>query len=363
MADLTPDLAAKLLATDLRNIVKKVAEGGNLSPAEREAMERAILTGDISVELQQARQAALIRKWANGGKLNQDELLEMGSVIPDPRQVAKRVTSDKYAHSYTHYVTRLKAAGMADTKDAEGKIKKWVKKGRYNDDGSLRDPLDLPPFDQLDKLAEWWRRHMKWRVPDFILSFEQGGTPADSTAAASSTAGAAAPGSKPSQPGTGNKEQGTDSQYIGMSLDAGQEGGESTADMGLVQARALVKATYEQMERALQYKKFTEYNSLRREWQQLVQTLRQWEKDIIKIQEGKGEVLRTRTLLEDANRMFAMLSISFTNCLEDLVRRLAPDKPAPERKEMVLAWRDNIFEHLQTTQFASAWVPPEAAAA
>ena len=153
MADLTPDLASKLLATDLRNIVKKVAEGGTMSTAERETMERALLTGEISAELQQARQAALIRKWANGGKLNQDELLEMGSVIPDGRQIAKKVTTDKYQHSFSHYVGQLKAAGMADTKDAEGKIKKWVKKGRYNEDGSLRDPLDLPPFDQLDKLV------------------------------------------------------------------------------------------------------------------------------------------------------------------------------------------------------------------
>ena len=327
MADLTPDLASKLLATDLRNIVKKVAEGGTMSTAERETMERALLTGEISAELQQARQAALIRKWANGGKLNQDELLEMGSVIPDGRQIAN--------------------------KDAEGKIKKWVKKGRYNEDGSLRDPLDLPPFDQLDKLAEWWRRHMKWRVPDFILSFEQGEPAAAQAPAQPGVKATSEPASKTTPEA---------SHYNGMTLD-GVGSGDQKADMGLQQARRLVEATYSQMERALEGKRFTEFTTLENKWRGLNNTLRAWEKDIVKIQLERGETLRTRELLEDANRMFSMLAISFMNCLEEQYQRLSPTTPPPERKEQILVLRDTIFEHLQKTRFATAWVPPEEIAA
>ena len=39
MPEIHPDLAGKVLAADLRNVVKKVSDGGILTPQEREMIE------------------------------------------------------------------------------------------------------------------------------------------------------------------------------------------------------------------------------------------------------------------------------------------------------------------------------------
>lgn len=260
----------------------------------------------------------------------------------------KRATVQNYKKTYAEYAALL---GIAN-KDATRKIKTWVKRGRENEDGTPRETPDLPPFDELPQMASWWRRNMKWRVPDYLARFEL-----DPAAESTPPSGGGTPPPTGTQAGQ-EEPAGTNAAYGSLDLVGMDDMG---ADMGLRQARAMVNSTFEAMQAAMKLKQLQQYQTLRREWQQLVQTLRQWEKDIVKIQEGKGEVLRTRVLLADMNRLFAMISTSFSNALSDIVLQVAPQIPPGERREIVLAHRDKIFEHLQTTRFSAAWTPPPVA--
>jgi hypothetical protein len=125
--------------------------------------------------------------------------------------------------------------------------------------------------------------------------------------------------------------------------------------MGLKQAQALAKSTYEQLQRALGEGRSGEAARLRREWKEAVQTLRQWEKDITRIQEGKGEVLRVRVLAAELSAIFGNLARSLDAALAHVIELAAPAMPADERRAMVIDHRDRVFGHLRATRFEKAW--------
>ena len=127
------------------------------------------------------------------------------------------------------------------------------------------------------------------------------------------------------------------------------------ADMGLRQAQALVAATWQQLQAALAEGRSAATARLRREWKESVQTLRQWEKDITKIQEGKGEVVRTRVLVAELSAILGNIARSFDVALDQLAETLAPERPADERMAMARAHRDRVFAHLRGTRFEAAW--------
>lgn len=332
MAEVSKELATKVLAADLRNVIQKVSTGGTLSPTERELMERCLAMEAVPEELQKARAAALIRKYAMGGKLTKEDRRELGGFLPDDRPVIRRVSSEAYKHPYHHYAQQLGLKG----KDEPRKLKRWVAEGRK------KTPPDLPPFDQLDQLAAWWRRNKTWGVPAYIAAFE-------SAAVHGESAGPPPPGDpKPDTHGEKPGEQ----QLPAMSVNLGADG---SADMGLQQVRALVDATFKQLQLALLHNRPQQAAQLRREWKEYVNLQRQWEKDIVKIQEGRGEVLRTRQLAGETISIFGVFAQSFTNALLMLAEKLAPSKPAVERRAIVLPLRDSVFSHLKRTRFREQW--------
>lgn len=346
MADISPDLASKVLSADLRNVVQKVGKGGTMTAAEREIMQRSIAEGVMPEDLQKARLAALVRKWAIGGKLSKDEHLEIKDIIPDTRAVVHRVTSENYRHPLRYYAEQI---GI-DGKDPTRKLKRWISQGRWESKGVPKAVPDLPPFDQLDQMGAWWRRNMEWRVPDYILRFEQGDEARSPTAVAtekSETAQNAAPAEG-------------DVYMPTMQLDVGAA---MASDLGLQQIRALVQATFSQMEYAVKHRHMSQYSALRREWMSLVASQRQWEKDIIKIQEGKGEVLRTRVINTELTSMFNVLAQSFGNALTALGEKLSPMMTPAERRELIMPLRDACFTHVKGTRFAEAWTTAKAAEA
>lgn len=331
MDRIQPDLAGKVISADLRNLIKRVGDGTTLNAAERELFERYRASEAPPHELLEARAAALLRKFANGGRLTREERAEIGDWLPDPAPLAQRQTSDRYKHQLTYYTTIY----QRDVRN----IKRWIKRGRE------REPADFPPLDEPHLVPDWMRRCFVHRVPPEIEALEKKSPETTTTESPPpATAGTTEPpkeGAPPALPPL---------PPMNLNLAPGV-----SADLGLQQAQALVSATFEQMQLAIKRERHTEAAQLRREWQQLVQILRSWEKDIIKIQEGRGEVLRTREINTEMVRIFTTISQSFLNALTALITSLSPTMPADQRRTLAQAKRDEIFRHLKGTRFEKTW--------
>ena len=239
-----------------------------------------------------------------------------------------RLTQERYDHPLRVYAERIWPEKDLDS--SVRTLKRWIRKGKR--------ASDLPPFDDSTRLASWYERHHRCKTaPDYLRRFE--------TAEEKPTVSIATPEAT---------DSGEPDQLPAMILDLDAE---YASDTGLRQVRALVQATYGQMEKALSLGQSTQYRSLRREWQQLVSTQRQWEKDIIKIQEGRGEVLRTRVINSELVRIFAASGQSFFNALLKVMQDHAQHLPPEEQRRIALDRRDTVFAHLRGTRFESAWTP------
>ena len=341
MKDLTPDLAAKALAADLRNVIKKLGDGGNLTTSERELMQRTLASGAAPEELIEARKAHLTRRYITGGKLTPAEIKEAG--LPDPATIVHKQTSEAYKKPLAAYAKLY----QRDVRN----LKRWIA------DGRRQTPPDLPPFDDPRGMADWFRR-VKRREPagDSLTRFEDEG--GDERESMPSTTAEPKPLSTPSpspSPSLGNVEM----PSLPM-MQLGDLSSNITSDLGLQQVQALVVALYNQMGVALKLSREKEFNNLIIKWQRAVQTLRAWEKDIIKIQEGRGEVLRTRVINTEIVAMFTTMGHSFFNALKTIIRRFAPQMPEPKQRKLARTMRDQCFAHVKMTRYQQAWSQAQA---
>lgn len=352
MSAIPPDLASKVIGADLRNLVKKVSEGSSLTQAEREMMERAVIDGTLPEELQEARLAALARAYALGKALTPGQQKELSAIIPQGKPIAKKLTTESYRYKLAHYVLILGVDKDDDgnlAKDPERKLKRWIAKGRQ------KSPPDLPPFDVPHLMAEWWRRNMEWRVPEYLLTLEnldqapqakQPTPPKESPPEGTTSAESPPP---PKSESTGEP----------MMFDTESN---VTADVGLQQIRQLVSTLHREMKNAFENKRLTDGANYMRQWERAVESLRKWEKDIVQIQEGKGEVLRTRVINTELGRVLNVISQSYFNSLMSVLDTYAPEIPGTDRRQLALGFRDKCFRHLKDTRFSSVYQPEEAAA-
>ncbi len=335
MPEVSPEMAEKVMSADMRNIIKKVGDGAPLSSSEREIIGRYLAASADPDDLAKARIAALLRRWATGSKFSKAELRELDAhfaAAGTAEGKAKRLTAERYDQPLRFYAEKIWPD--KDVLSSVRTLKRWVQKGKK--------AADLPPFDDFPQLASWYERHHRYAAaPDYLRRFEAREDPP----------------ATPSRPPQGKNapDAGEDEgQLPAMTLDLD---GDFTADLGLRQVRSLVQATYTQMESALKAGYTKQYQNLRREWQQLVNTQRQWEKDIVKIQEGRGEVLRTRVINTELVRIFTTSGQSFFNAIIKVLQDHAPHLTAAERQAIALAKRDEIFNHLRGTRFETAWTP------
>lgn len=313
-----------MLGADLRNLVPKVGGGATLSTAERDLMERCLAADKPPEELLQARRTALMSKWVSG-KLTKEERKEAG--IPDPAPALQRQTSDRYKKPLEHYA---KLYGR-DKRN----IKRWIKDGR---DAS---PQDFPPFDDPPAMAAWFRRVKGQEPRDNLTRFERGET------------------SPPDEDTTPADEAGDEDEEEESPLPPMELTGTSAVggDQALEQIQSLVQATFKQMAIALKMKRMKEYKTLFIEYKQLVQVQRSWEKDIVKIQEGRGEVLRTRVINTELVQIFTTLGHSFYNVLLKTIRQFAADMPAVQQRTLAKSLVDSCYAHAKKTRWAAAWQP------
>jgi hypothetical protein len=122
-------------------------------------------------QMREARCASLIRRWLTGKKLTDAEkgeisyliplhLLAAGPDSPAGQAAAKGALSTrkhaKYARTYPEYSKTYEV-------ELSGRVvKRWVRRGK--------ELNDLPPLDQPELMAGWWRRCMDHQVPDVLLA-------------------------------------------------------------------------------------------------------------------------------------------------------------------------------------------------
>lgn len=348
MSDLTPELAEKLLAANLRNIVKKIGDGGTLTTAETEMMELAKARNMLPEEVHHARQAALLRKQLKGHKLSIDEQAELG-VIPSTQTVAKQATTQTYKLTLAEYVERLIAAGMEPSKDPARKLKYWIESGRYDKDGKQREQPDLPPFDEPDQLAAWWRRNMTYRPPEWMVKLEKEAAheAPDTKAAAADAASASGSGATP--PPKSDPQLG---EYGEIMLDDDVAGDFTVKILASAVRDSL--ARYEEARRAGNWKLV---RAIREELIEDGEKLQRAQVNALKVLAGKGDYLRRVETQQEINRLLGMMDISFFNALEEGLRQANPRLAREKRRDIALNLRDRCFEHFHASAFAEAWVP------
>ena len=335
MAELSPELAGKVLSAELRNLVKKVGDGATLSPAERELMERYLADSRPPEELLKARRIALTRKWTLGGKLSKEERKEAG--IPEASPLLHRQTSDRYQKGLAHYGKIYERATR--------NIKRWIADGRG------ASPQDFPPLDDPPAMAEWFRRVKGQEPRENLTKFER-------ESDESAPEGASEPKQTKAE-GLGSDDDDDDdpSPLPPMNIDGG--GHAIGGDLALQQVQTLVQATFKQMQLALKHQRMKEYKTLFIEYKQLVQVQRSWEKDIIKIQEGRGEMLRTREVNTELVQIFTTLGHSFFNAFLKTIRQFAPTMSYTHQRTLAKSLTDGCYSHVKKTRWASTWQPEQ----
>lgn len=258
-------------------------------------------------------------------RADSDELFAVGAG-------GERLRSTGYRLPLKHY-----ALAIWPDKDPQSSIKRlrrWISVGE-----AAGDP---PPLDSLADLADWFERHHKWRAGRELVALRDGVGLPEAAPPPAAPGKAEKPAEEPAMPA------------MVFDLDV-----EMSVDTGLRQIRALVDATYRQMQIAIETGRMKEYQTLRREWSESIKLLRQWEKDVVKIQEGRGEVLRTRVINSELVQIFTSLGQSFFNAMVNLLAVHAPEMPANDRWKVAVERRDLVFSHLNRSRFAEAWQASE----
>ena len=148
MADIAPDLAQKVLDADVRNLVKKVGDGGTLSNTDRQIFLEMTEGTATPEQVREARVSSLMRKWMDGGRLSLSERDEIAHLLPDaiavntegvplPQQPGALVEDD---------VLRIYNISRA-------KYFRWKKEGQ-----AVAEGPDPPPFDDPKAMVAWYER-------------------------------------------------------------------------------------------------------------------------------------------------------------------------------------------------------------
>jgi hypothetical protein len=251
-------------------------------------------------------------------------------LVGDDGAGKSRARAVRYKLHLAEYAVRF---GLP-SKNAERTLKRWVAVGRE------KSPADLPPFDEPQLLAGWWRRNMKWRVPPWMEALAQVSPPVELQEQGEAKVEKSADDLPP------------DFQLNGLAADAGD------AERELWSMANGFKA---EMERSRRLGNNNRWWSAYNEYRKLLDELRKWEKDRLTKRLQKGEVMETAVVVESLTRIFGSVSQTFTGCMLDLARQLRPDLDPMAARTLIYPMRDKIFAGLKQSKFQVTLVPEEAA--
>lgn len=196
-------------------------------------------------------------------------------------------------------------------------IKAWVKRGKQVG--------DYPPLDNAQGLALWWRSYMKHAVPESIeLKARE----------------LQAEGEPPPMELSDNMEL--------IEFNLADE--DLSADAGLLQTAAMANWYFRKFKEA---ESDSSRERARKNWESASNRLRQWEKDITKIREDRGELVRKAVVREELEGVFSTLSRAFEKSLYLLAEDLAPELGRADARDVVSRFRDGCFSGVKTDLLSS----------
>lgn len=197
-------------------------------------------------------------------------------------------------------------------------IRSWVEIGKGI------TPRELPPLHDPPELPEWYRLHMSHRVPDAIES---------AASIFSDTPGASLPEAAKGE----NDRQNflSDSKELPKPPPAEPKidpielklAPELEADIFIVQLRSVANMAYEEYTEALKSGTRSKAREWRKDWLDAVTKLRQWEKEIIGIQEERGFLVRKSELVGELAGIAGAISKNVTNGYEKLIDEILSKLP------------------------------------
>lgn len=337
MSDLTPDLAAKVLQAEQRNLVKKVGEGGTLSTTERQMMIGFEAEGADPESLLQRRINALLRKWLEGGRLTAEEKEEIAHVLPEARGIYEaqtQVVSQQEAEPLQPARQQLTDKEVMQLYQlSRATFFRWKQHGL-----TLADGPDAPPWQEPVKMVAWYERMrsrgiFKHRCPKALLDAAKQRP---------------VPGAEPSTPAKGLPASTPAAQPSGPRQASSKRGFLAELE-SLQEQTALMREDYEV---ALRNGEVEKAATLRAEYFSILETLRKYEKDKEQIATASGELVRKSEVEKDlAERLPAIVA-----SLEHLIDNVDPVLIAePDRAKRRLIWRRELascFKGMATSRYA-----------
>ncbi|MHA1544613.1 MAG: hypothetical protein ACTSU8_05710 [Alphaproteobacteria bacterium] len=208
----------------------------------------------------------------------------------------------RYPESAAAYGLRYGVSGRT--------VRSWVEIGKGI------TPRELPPLHSPPDMPQWYRLHMSHRVPDSIES------------AASLFANPPAPGSEePAKAQIGRENFLSDSKEPPKTGDSEpkidpinlQLAPELEADRFVIQLRSVAQMAYDEYSQALKTGSRSKAREWRKDWLDAVTKLRQWEKEIIGIQEERGFLVRKSELVGELAGIAGAISKNVTNGYEKII--------------------------------------------
>ncbi len=339
MAELSPELAAKVLQAETRNLVKKVGDGGALSTTERQMFLGVLDEHADANELLRKRVTALLRKWLDGGRLSKEERDEISHVLPE----ARYIVDGGQAPVEAAVAAEPNPEPRGPLTEREACEAYQVSRATYYRWKSMGDTLpegpDTPPWDDATALVAWYERMrarglFKHRCPKSLL------------AAAKAPQGATAPRSH--RPADDPSAQDEPASKPGPRPPVGKRG--FLAELEALQEQvAMLREDYE---RELLARNNDRAAVLKAEYLGLLETLRKYEKDKEQIATASGELVRKSEVEKDlAERLPAIVA-----SLEYLIDRVDGTLlNVTDRGERRRIWRQELaacFKSMVTSRFA-----------
>ncbi len=214
--------------------------------------------------------------------------------------------------------------------------------------GAKATPPDMPPYDEPWRMAAWYRSHMERRVPQRLLDLEEAGPPAAKPAASTKAAGVTAT-VHPTAP----------AEAPGASLALGY----GATLQRFRQAEAVAAQRYFDAVSSADETTREKAAGLKREWGEVAETLRSYEKDAAKIQRDSGNLWEAGDVIEVISSLHSTIAAGVRR-LHRQMRKLHPDAHQLSGSAQDALWDsevDKFFTALKNSRFTAATLPAPAA--
>lgn len=244
-----------------------------------------------------------------------------------------------YEHRLAYYVPPLGRSERA--------LKWLIARGRK------RTPPDLPPFDDLPRMRDWWSRCMKQRVPDDLVALATGAlaSPSPASPPAAAPGGALgplfanAPATIVAQP----------SSSTGYSA-ALRRAREAEAAAGMLYNTLLEKANAPECTNDERIRLSSESEQVRRAWEKTADQLRAYEKDAVAILAASGGAWDSADVIAANDLIHAVLRDS----MRGLLLRVRPKLAGRTDAEQDTLWQtevERMFALLRDNKFTAPAAP------